>query len=122
MVNIATAATENAIEANVLKTAFLHTLKSVEYHLGLHPDSPAWRVDEETARVMAAVCRKLLHHPEAPALADDLGWRRGLKRFRQLAVAPPPLDQREAVEHWAGVELRQARKAILSPLEPVNVS
>jgi len=97
-----------------LRAAFLHSLKSVEYHLGKHPESPPWRVDEETARVMAAVCRKLLGHPEALALVDDLAWRRAIKRFRSLAVAPPPLDTNpDLVPYFVFRELHWARSALL---------
>ncbi len=110
MVNLATEASGPS-EADVLRQAFLKCLESIEYFLGLHPNSPPY-TEPEMSRIKADCCRELMKHPAALHLVDDLQWRRAVRRFRELNLPPCPMDQLDLVPHFTAVELSHARTIV----------
>ena len=110
-----TPASRTPTEADVLRAAFIRCLESVEYFSGQQPECSPHVADDDMARIKGEICRQLLRHPEAAALADDLVWRLAVKCFRELNVSPPPLDTNpDAVPHFTAVELSDARKRLMT--------
>ncbi len=91
--------------------------------LGKALDALTWHVeadDDAAAAVAGGVVRTLLAHPHAADLAEDLGWRRQLARWRTLRarVGPVPLDCVDHVEHYVRVRLADATRDVqLGPIE-----
>jgi len=94
------------MEPRVLAEAVRSSVDATAHHVAHR--------DDDTATVTAAVVRLLLGHPSARELRHDIGWRRTLRRFEELAaeVGPPPLDGGDCVQHFAAVALASARRRV----------